>query len=386
MKVTIFTLEFPPYIYGGVGVHLSNLTRYLVKFVDIEVRTVLTENSLEEEYWNNIKVKRYSPWSSLLNKTVDKFKPVFKGYSLSLAFVSEDIDSDIVHFHTWYTALGGLYAKKLYDVKLVSTVHSLEPLRPWKREALGTGYNLSMWAERNGLMECDLIIAVSEGTKKDIIKSYGIGPSKITVIHNGIDETLWKPIVNEEVLRKYGITKPYVLFVGRLTKQKGVETLLEAAKILPNHIKIVLVTGKEDDKLYLEKIRSIVSKIRNVVWIHKMLPKQDIIPIYTQASVFVCPSIYEPFGIVNLEAMATETPVVATNVGGIPEIVVDGKTGFLVEPNSPEILAAKILEIINNPDLAEKMGKEGRKRVLEEFCWRKIAEKTYNAYRKVIGG
>ena len=382
MKVTVFTLEFPPNIYGGVGVHVSNITKVLARYCDVEVRTIGEKYSSED--YHSVHVRRYPCWSDIISRTCEKFRPVFKAYSISLAVNSEPIDSDIVHFHTWYMALGGLYAKKLYNVKLVATVHSLEPMRPWKREALGSGYNLSMWAEMQGLKECDAIIAVSGQTKEDIVKSYGISRDKIHVIHNGIDAEVWRPREDLRVLERYGIRRPYALFVGRLSRQKGIFTLVEAAKIVGENCQFVFATGKPDERSILEEFKRKIRDIDNIVWINKMLNINELIPLYTMASVFVCPSIYEPFGIVNLEAMATEAPVVASRVGGIPEIVKDRETGILVEPNNPEQLADAITYLLENPEEAVEMGRRGRRRVLKEFTWEKIAEKTFKLYCSLL--
>ena len=386
MKVSMLTLEYPPHIYGGVGVHVYNLTRQLSKFINIEIRTIKIGDSTREfEQVDNVIVKRYKTWTEVIDKTYGKFKPVFNALSLALAINADGFDSDIVHFHTWYMAVAGFYAKKLYGVKLVATVHSLEPKRPWKREALGEGYSLSLWAERTGLESCDLIIAVSHAMKKDLLEVYGIDSGKIEVIHNGIDENVWKPVYDLEILKKYGIKLPYILFVGRLSKQKGIFTLINAFKKLSQKAYLVLVTGKPDDKILLKELQYSIKHLKNVVWINKTLDRNELIPLYTMAEAFVCPSIYEPFGIVNLEALATETPVIASNTGGIPEIIINHKTGILVEPGNSEALRSAIEHILANPEEARKWGKLGRQHVIENFAWSIVAEKTYKAYMKVIG-
>ena len=383
MKVCIFTLEYPPHVYGGAGVHVYNVARHLAKFINVEVRTVSLKKEIEYHEENKIIVKRYPPWYNILEKVDGKYRPAFKALSLALAINSDRVDAEIIHFHTWYMSLAGFIAKKLYDVKLIATVHSLEPKRPWKREALAEAYNLSLWLERTGLEACDAVIAVSKAMKRDLVEVYGIEEDKIAVIYNGIDETRWRPIVDEKILKKYHIKKPYILFVGRLSKQKGIFNLLKAFKLLSDKASLVLVTGKPDERKVVDEFEKAINEVRNVVWINKMLKDEELIPLYTMASVFVCPSIYEPFGIVNLEAMATETPVVAFKTGGIPELVVDGETGILVRPGDVKELANAIEYVLKNPEIGKVMGENGRKRVLQYFTWSKVARETLKLYEKV---
>jgi len=383
MKVCIFTLEYPPHVYGGAGVHVYNVARHLAKFINVEVRTVSLKKEIEYHEENKIIVKRYPPWYNILEKVDGKYRPAFKALSLALAINSDRVDAEIIHFHTWYMSLAGFIAKKLYDVKLIATVHSLEPKRPWKREALAEAYNLSLWLERTGLEACDAVIAVSKAMKRDLVEIYGIEEDKIAVIYNGIDETRWRPIVDEKILKKYHIKKPYILFVGRLSKQKGIFNLLKAFKLLSDKASLVLVTGKPDERKVVDEFEKAINEVRNVVWINKMLKDEELIPLYTMASVFVCPSIYEPFGIVNLEAMATETPVVAFKTGGIPELVVDGETGILVRPGDVKELANALEYVLKNPEIGKVMGENGRKRVLQYFTWSKVARETLKLYEKV---
>ena len=383
MKVCIFTLEYPPHVYGGAGVHVYNVARHLAKFINVEVRTVSLKKEIEYHEENKIIVKRYPPWHNILEKVDGKYRPAFKALSLALAINSDRVDAEIIHFHTWYMSLAGFIAKKLYDVKLIATVHSLEPKRPWKREALAEAYNLSLWLERTGLEACDAVIAVSKAMKRDLVEVYGIEEDKIAVIYNGIDETRWRPIVDEKILKKYHIKKPYILFVGRLSKQKGIFNLLKAFKLLSDKASLVLVTGKPDERKVVDEFEKAINEVGNVVWINKMLKDEELIPLYTMASVFVCPSIYEPFGIVNLEAMATETPVVAFKTGGIPELVVDGETGILVRPGDVKELANAIEYVLKNPEIGKVMGENGRKRVLQYFTWSKVARETLKLYEKV---
>jgi len=385
IDVCVLTLEYPPQVYGGVGVHVDNLTRYLSKYVKLEVRTICVKGTPSHELRNGIIIKRYDAWDQLLDHCPSSYIPVFKALSLGLNIVSDRVDSKIVHVHTWYMGFAGLLSKELYNVKLVATVHSLEPKRPWKREVLREAYNVSLWAEKTCLKNCDAIIAVSMETKRNIISLYGIEENRIHVIHNGIDEEIWRPARNPRILEKYGIKEPYILFVGRLSRQKGILTLIKAAKNLPSDLTIVLVTGKPDNPNLIMEVSRAVKDLKNVVWINKVLKREELIPLYTMALAFICPSIYEPFGIVNLEAMACETPVIASNVGGIPEAVVDGETGILVTPGNHIELAEAITRLYNNWGMAREMGIRARKRVLEKFTWSIVARKTYNLYMEVLG-
>ena len=371
MKVSIFTLEYPPNVYGGVGVHIKSIVKHLSKYVDVEIRTLnANRNSDVKEYesWNIFDGKY--PWDKVLSTL-----------SLNLSMVREPVDADIIHTHTWYTNLAGFMAKKLHDKKMVATVHSLEPLRPWKREQIGNGYELSMWMEKTGLQNADGIIAVSQGMKNDIMKFYGIEDEKIKVIYNGIDVEKFKKTEKRDALDELGIEDNYVLFVGRMTKQKGIDTLIEASKHIDG--KIVIVTGKEDSKETYEHYRHLLMGAENIIWYHRYFSMAQLVQLYSHAAVFVTPSIYEPFGIINLEAMACETPVVGSAVGGIKEIVQDGINGFLVEPNNAKELADKVNLLLRDKELRMRMGKNGRKRA-EEFSWDRIAKETYEFYRRIL--
>ncbi|MGB9635970.1 MAG: glycogen synthase [Thermoplasmata archaeon] len=378
MKVTMIALEYPPNIYGGVGIHLKYLTTALTKFMEVEVRTL----GEKEEKWKlqGVNVRTYSPWQEM-KVLKEKHGKVLETLSLDLAFVKETIDSEIVHTHTWYANLAGFYAKKLYEKKLIATVHSLEPLRPWKAEQLGKGYNLSVWMEKTGLENCDRIIAVSQEMKKDIERVYGISSEKIVVIHNGIDLTKYTKKESPELLANLGVKKPYILFVGRLTRQKGIFELVEAMKKIRQ--KLVLVTGKPDTKEVEKELAEKLQGSENILWINRMLSEEEIIALYSSAQLFVCPSIYEPFGIIILEAMACGTPVVASAVGGIKEIIEHGKNGILVEPGNVEALAEAINRVLSEEELHHRLVREGRRRA-EEFAWERIAEKTFNLYTKVV--
>jgi glycogen synthase len=274
-------------------------------------------------------------------------------------------------------------AKRIYGSKLVATVHSLEPLRPWKREQLGTGYDLSSWMEREGLLACDAVIAVSRDMKEDVLKAYPIPASKVAVIHNGVDPEKYYPRDGLDSLTKFSIRKPFVFFVGRLSRQKGIFDLLAAMDHVPKGTTLVLATGKPDTPGIEDDLRAALKTRHDVVWIQDMLEDHDLVNLYNEAAVFACPSVYEPFGIINLEAMACETPVVATRVGGIKEVVVDGETGLLVPPGEPGKLGGALTRILEDPRTAAKMGKEGRRHVLDHFTWDRIATKTLELYRSL---
>jgi glycogen synthase len=297
--------------------------------------------------------------------------------------VKDPIDGQIVHAHTWYTSLAGYYAKQLYDQKLIMTVHSLEPLRPWKKEALGSGHLLSIWAEKTGLEACDRIIAVSNSDKKDIIECYKLPPERIKVIPNGVDEQAFHRHENHAVLAKYGIRKPYVLFLGRLSRQKGIFDLVSASSKLDGQVTLVIATGAPDEEGLDEKLSKQLEGHLNIVWINKMLPQNEVVALLSAASVFVAPSLYEPFGIMNLEAMACQRPVVSTRVGGITDVVLDGETGLLVPPNNPDELANAVSKIVADPKLGEHMGEAGRRRVEDRFTWDKVAVETLSVYNEV---
>ncbi len=367
----MMSLEYPPNVYGGVGVHIKNLVKHLSKYVEVEIRTLNANREND--------VKEYEPWEIFDGKY--QWDRVLSTLSLNLAMVRDPVDADIIHTHTWYANLAGFMAKKLNGKKLVSTVHSLEPLRPWKREQIGNGYELSVWMEKTGLENSDKIIAVSKGMKEDIMRVYDIPKEKINVIYNGIDVDKFKKTENREVLDELGLDENYVLFVGRMTRQKGIDTLIEASKYIDG--KIVIVTGKEDSEETYEHYRNLLMGEKNIIWFHRYFSLDSLVQLYSHAAVFVTPSIYEPFGIINLEALACGTPVVASAVGGIKEIVQDGVNGFLVEPKNAQQLAEKVNLLLKDDDLRKEMGKNGRRRA-EEFSWERIAKQTYELYRGLL--
>ena len=315
-------------------------------------------------------------------------------------FNTMNIDADLVHCHTWYSHFGGILAKKNYGLPLVITVHSLEPLRPWKREQLAGGYDFSLWVEKTALEMADAVIAVSDATKRDIERLFNVDPARIHVIHNGIDLSQYRKLDSTGALKRYGIdpAKPYLLFVGRITRQKGFQHLVRAIEFMDPDFEIVLCAAAPDTPELAEEMRIAVERAQarqpGIIWINEMVDQQAACELYSHAAVFVCPSIYEPFGIINLEAMACETAVVASAVGGIKEVIVDGETGFLVpleqmkespfEAINPEKfardLAERVNELMKKPELRERFGKAGRKRVEEHFSWSAIAEKTKELY------
>ncbi len=396
MKTLFLTNEYPPHIYGGAGVHVEYLSRELAKLIEVDVRCFGDQESSSE----NLSVKGFGldtkDWDCPLN-----LKSVFGALQRCLDFNTRGIDASIVHLHTWYAHFGGILAKLNYGVPMVLTVHSLEPLRPWKREQLGHGYDFTVWLENTALKMADAVIAVSEETRIDLHKHFDLDPHKIHVIHNGIDLDEYHRVEAPDVLRKHGVDpdKPYVLFVGRITRQKGIIHLVRAIQHLDPGFQIVLCAGAPDTpeiKAEMEAAVAAVSATRpGVVWIQSMLPAPEKIAMYSHAEVFCCPSIYEPFGIINLEAMACETAVVATAVGGIKEVVVEGETGFLIpieqqtespfEAVHPEKfardLAAGINKLMADPALRQRMALAGRQRAVDHFSWKSIARKTLALYK-----
>ncbi len=400
MKALILTNEYPPNIYGGAGVHVDYLTRELSRLIDLEVRC-FGEQKLEH---NHLKVTGYLPQSISFDQSSSKLKSTLQTILRCLKFNIDPTDAAVVHCHTWYTHLAGILTKLLYGCKLVITTHSLEPLRPWKVEQIGRGYQFSSWVEKTAIEMADAVIAVSQGTKTDILKYFKVSPKKIHVIYNGIDTAEYKQTTATSALIKHKIdpSRPYLLFVGRITRQKGIIHLVNAISYFDPNLQIVLCAGTPDTpeiaKEMEVRMAQIKSKRQHVVWIPEILDKPSMIELYSQATVFCCPSIYEPFGIINLEAMACGIPVVASAVGGIKEVVRNGKTGYLVplkqfshspfEPKNPNKfsrdLAMTINRVFNNPALGKKMGENGRQRAEKKFSWQIIARQTLNLYQSII--
>ena len=395
MKVLFLTNEYPPHIYGGAGVHVGYLSRELAKSMPVEVRCFGDQNFEER----NLQVRGFGLDAS--DFTCPKpLQSAFGAIRRCTDFNTTNIDADLVHCHTWYSHFGGILAKLNYGIPFVITVHSLEPLRPWKREQLGGGYDFSLWIEKTALEMADAIVAVSGETKRDIERLFEVDPNHVRVIHNGIDLEEYRRVDSTDALKRHGINpdEPYLLFVGRITRQKGIVYLVRAIQFMTPGFQIVLCAGAPDTpEIAIEMQKAIAqakSERSDIIWIEEMVDRNAVIELYSHAAVFCCPSIYEPFGIINLEAMACGTPVVASAVGGIKEVVVDRETGFLVpleqmkespfEPLNPEKfsrdLAGKINQLMSDRRLREKFGKAGRKRVEEKFSWSTIAQKTKALY------
>ncbi len=319
-KVMMLTKEFPNNIYGGAGVHVDYLSKNLSNIMDVEVRAFAGEEELVED---NRNANAYTSWDEMSKNTDKRFIKALEALSIDLAMAKDRVDADVVHCHTWYTFMGGFLAKKLYNIPLVTTIHSMEPLRPWKEEQLGNAYHLSSWMEKTAVEDSDKVIAVSKGMKEDILKYYDVDEEKVEVIYNGIDLDQYQYTASTEYREEYGIdlNKPYVLFVGRITRQKGIIHLVNAIKDINEDAQIVLCAGAPDteeiEREMTEKVTAIQEDRDGVIWINEMVSKEAVIEFYSNATVFCCPSVYEPFGIINLESMACNTPVVASAVVGI---------------------------------------------------------------------
>lgn len=379
---------------------MDYLTQELARFMEVEVRC-FGDQHLQD---GNLSVRGFGFDGSGFG-CPKPLRPVFASVQRDAAFAAAGTDADLVHVHTWYTHLAGILMKLNYSLPLVLTVHSLEPLRPWKREQLGGGYDFSVWAERTAIGMADAIIAVSESTREDLLELFDVDPSRVHVIHNGIDLDEYREKKDEAVLRRHGIdpSQPYILFVGRITRQKGIIHLVHALRHLAPRFQVVLCAGAPDTPEIAAEMHEAVAAAQaqrpGVIWIEEMVPKSEIVPLYSQAELFVCPSIYEPFGIINLEAMACGTPVVASRVGGIPEAVVHGGTGLLVpveqmdeapfEPVDPEKfardLAAAVNELMRDEPRRKAMSIAARKRVEHVFSWEAVAHTTANLYREICG-
>jgi len=401
LDIAILTKEYPPYNYGGAGVHVEYLSRELEKLIDGKIRILCFGD--QREFSGRREVVGLEPCSGV-SAHDDRLIGLVDTLARDVAMIATLERADIIHCHTWYTHLAGCLLKQMLNAPLVLTTHSLEAHRPWKREQLGTGYDASSWLERTAYREADGVIAVSGAMKDDVHRIYGVPLERIEVIHNGIDENQYRPVRNLDVLRSYDIdaARPYVLMVSRLTRQKGIGHFLEAARHFEPSLQVVMCASVPDTAEYMEEIAASVSLVRNhttnrIIWISETVPRDALIALYSHAAVFVCPSIYEPFGIINLEAMACGTPVVASAVGGIPEVVEDRVTGRLVpfeplskdnpEPEDPdryaEGLARAVNELLASPDDLKSMAAAARKRIETHFTWKTVARKTLDFYKKL---
>jgi starch synthase len=395
VRVDVLSREYPPEVYGGAGVHVAELVRALRARDDLTTHVHAFGALRDEELTSS-----YADLAELSSANA-----ALRTLGVDLAIADGCAGTDLVHSHTWYANFAGHLSSLLYDVPHVVTAHSLEPLRPWKAEQLGGGYAVSSWAEKASYEAAAAVVAVSAAMRDDVLASYpAIDPARVHVVHNGIDTEDWKPARAPDRVRELGVDpdRPSVVFVGRITRQKGLPLFLRAVAELPPEVQIVLCAGAPDTPEIMAEVESLVDGLRTtrsgVVWIAEMLPRADVVALLTNATAFACPSIYEPLGIVNLEAMACETAVVATATGGIPEVVVPGETGLLVPidqagdgtgtPLDPDRyvadFAAALNEVVADPDRAAALGRAGRKRAIEAFSWAAIAERTVEIYRSVL--
>ena len=398
-KVALYTNEYPPNIYGGAGVHVEYLAREMARIIQVEVRSF----GGQREFSGNPTVKGYSPWTEAGQDTDPRFKGALDALHRNLCMARDRLDADLVHTHTWYTSMAGFLTKKFWDIPQVLTTHSLEPLRPWKAEQLGNGYQVSSWIEKTALENAEAVIAVSHETKLDVLSHFQVDERKVHVIHNGIDLDEYNATPRTDALERHGVdpSRPYVLFVGRITRQKGIIHLVNAIPALDPELQVVLLAGAPDTddirKEMEERVATVSRQRPGVIWVQEMLPKEQVIQFYSHAAVFCCPSVYEPFGIINLEAMATGTAVVASAVGGIKEVVVPDETGTLVElalapgtfdPVDPGGFSRDLAEALNRVGLDEglqrRYGTSGRRRVEDHFSWSSIAGKTIDLYRSLL--
>jgi glycogen synthase len=396
VKALLLTREYPPEVYGGAGVHVDYLSRELARLIPVEVRTFGAQQIQDGDrlVWGH-RGAQMDPVEA-----PEKFRVVLQAIRVCTSFVARPIEADVVHCHTWYAHFGGLLAKILYGIPLVITAHSLEPLRPWKREQLGRGADLSSWIERTSLEAADAVVAVSQEMRADILRHFRVAPERIHVIGNGIDTEEYRRVSSRERLARFRMDRhrPSVLFVGRISRQKGILHLIQAVPHLDPDAQVVLCAGAPDTPEIAKEVEAAIDRIRAtgraVIWIREMVDRSTAIELYSHAAVFCCPSIYEPFGIINLEAMACETPVVASAVGGIKEVIVHGETGYLVpmeqqaeppgEPVQPEQFSRSLAHHINlllaDEGMRRAMGKKGRERAERLFSWRVIAQQVLDLY------
>ncbi|MBK8778476.1 MAG: glycogen synthase [Saprospiraceae bacterium] len=399
MKVLFYTREYPPYVYGGAGVHVEYLARELSRLMEVEVRCFGDQDNNDE----HLRILGFNSDQLSTHNTKPELAPIFKTLNTCIQMNGGLMNADIVHCHTWYAQFAGILSKLCYGTPLIVTTHSLEPLRPWKREQLGRGYDASSWIEKTAIEMADAVIAVSQETKQDVLKYFDIDDKKVSVIYNGIDLDEYNVTTDSSAPDKYGIdqSRPYVLFVGRITRQKGIIHLVNAIKYINDDTQVVLCAGAPDTEDIGREMKLSVEEVQksrsNVIWIAEMVSKKEVIQLYSHAAVFCCPSIYEPFGIINIEAMACQTAVVASSVGGIKEVVTS-ETGILVpleqdqtapfEASQPDTFSRDLADAINklmsNKELRETMGANGRKRVEKYFDWKAIAKQTEDLYKTIL--
>jgi glycogen synthase len=383
VKALLLTREYPPHIYGGAGVVVDQLSRALARRMTVEVRCFGERDPAAAR--EPLAVRGYAPWARLAaGADGPRWAPALETLSIGLAMTRDPVDADVAHAHTWYADMAGLWIRTIHRIPLIVTLHSMEPLRPWKADQLGSGYLLSGWIEKTAVESADRVIAVSARMRDDILEHFRVDPARVVVIGNGIDPDRFRRTDRTDALERHGVRTPYVLFVGRITDQKGIFHLIEAAGRLPRGVQVVLCASAPDTPEIEERLRRTVAGHPTVRWINAMVPHEDVVQLYSHAAVFACPSVYEPFGLINLEAMACETPVVASAVGGILEVVEDGKTGFLVPPARPDALAEGLGRVLGDPSQARAMGKAGRRRVEERFSWASVAERTEQVYAEAI--
>jgi glycogen synthase len=401
MKALLLTREYPPDVYGGAGVHVEYLARELAKLVTVEVRT-FGDHAIEA---GSLVVRGHGAAAEAADDPGAPYTPAVRALRVCLSLGVRPAGADIVHSHTWYAAFGGLLARLIHGIPLVVTAHSLEPLRPWKREQLGRGADVAAWAERTALEAADAVVAVSTEMRRDLLRHYSIAPERVHVIPNGVDTDTYRPVPDRAGLGRFEIDpgRPYVLFVGRISRQKGLLHLIRAIPDLAPGTQVVLCATTPDTPELAREVEAAVARVRaersGVIWIREMVDRAMVVELYSHAAVFCCPSVYEPFGLINLEAMACEVPVVATAVGGIPEVVVDGETGRLVsvdlverhgvvEPSDPggfaRDLARAVNDLLADPALRRTMGVKGRQRAEALFSWATVARRTLMLYQALV--
>ena len=377
MNVLMLSREYPPHIYGGAGVVVDELSRALARRERVEVRCFGDQHAPGPA----LRVRGYAPPAEIARAAgAFRHRPVLEALAVDLAMAAEPVEADVVHSHTWYAAFAGVLVRALFQIPLVVTLHSLEPLRPWKEHQLGAGYGVSTWLEREAVEQAERVIAVSEQMRADILAHFAVSPERVVVIHNGVDAESFRRTERRDALARLGVTPPYVLFVGRISEQKGIFHLLEAGRRLPEGVQLVLCAAAPDTPELERRLAAEVAGRAGVRWINAMVPREDVVQLYSHAACFACPSVYEPFGLINLEAMACGTAVVASAVGGIPEVVVDGETGLLVPPGDPAMLATAVGRLLADPGFGARLGSAGRSRVEERFSWERIADRTLAVY------